>query len=197
MDNHYAALRNTVNKLATVDCLFSLAEVAAQDGYIKPTFVEGDVLEIVDGRHPMIELLREDPFLPNSICIAGSDTKTKIITGPNMGGKSSTVRMVALITLMAQIGSYVPASTVRLGPVDAILTRMGGELSRPVRLTVIYLRLASDELSRGRSTFMVEMSETSNILHTATDRSLVILDELGRGSSTFDGVGVLLPYDGP
>ena len=126
MDNHYATLRNAVNKLATADCLFSLAELASQDSYVQPTFVKDDVLEITDGRHPMIELLRSDPFLPNSICIGGNDTRTKVITGPNMGGKSSAVRMVALIALMAQIGSYVPASSVRLSPLDAILTRMGG-----------------------------------------------------------------------
>ncbi|THH08198.1 hypothetical protein EW145_g2862 [Phellinidium pouzarii] len=174
MDEHYVTLRNAVNNLAIVDCLFSMAEVASQDGYVKPIFVEGDVLEITDGRHPMIEVLRKDPFLPNSLCLGDTDTKAKIITGPNMGGKSSAVRMVALIALMAQIGSYVPASSVRMSPLDAILTRMG----------------ASDNLARGRSTFMVEMSETSNILHSATPNSLVILDELGRGSSTFDGMAI-------
>ncbi|EJD05960.1 uncharacterized protein FOMMEDRAFT_104344 [Fomitiporia mediterranea MF3/22] len=176
MDEHYVVLRNAVNKLAVADCLFSLAEVASQGNYVKPVFVdqETDILEITDGRHPMIELLRSDPFVPNTVCIGGSDTKTKIITGPNMGGKSSATRMVALIALMAQIGTYVPAASVRLSPLDAILTRMG----------------ASDDLAKGRSTFMVEMSETSDILHSATKRSLVILDELGRGSSTFDGMAI-------
>lgn len=129
MDDHYIVLRNAVNKLAVADCLMSLAETASQEGYVKPVFVESDVLEIQDGRHPMIEVLRSDPYLPNSICIGGNDSRTKIITGPNMGGKSSTVRMVALIVLMAQIGSYVPASSVRLGTIDAILTRMGGTAS--------------------------------------------------------------------
>ena len=130
MDDHYVILRNIVNKLAIADCLFSLAELAAQVDYVKPTFVDGDVLEIIDGRHPMIELLRADPFLPNSLCLGGDHTRTKVITGPNMGGKSSTVRMVALIALMAQVGSYVPASSVRLSPLDAILTRMGGMSSQ-------------------------------------------------------------------
>ncbi|KAH8117506.1 muts domain V-domain-containing protein [Phellopilus nigrolimitatus] len=174
MDEHYVTLRNAVNKLAIADCLFSLAAVASQDDYVKPTFVEDDVLEITDGRHPMVELLRQDPFVHNSLCLGGSDTRAKIITGPNMGGKSSAVRMVALIALMAQIGSYVPAASVRMSPLDAILTRMG----------------ASDDLARGRSTFMVEMSETSDILHSATPKSLVVLDELGRGSSTFDGMAI-------
>ena len=128
MDEHYTILRNAVNKLAVVDCLFSLAEVASQGDYVKPEFVndESDVLDIVDGRHPMVELLQKAPFVPNSLCIGDKQSRTKVITGPNMGGKSSTVRMVALIALLAQIGSYVPASSVRLSPLDAILTRMGG-----------------------------------------------------------------------
>lgn len=139
MDDHYVTLRNIVNKLATADCLLSLAELASQDNYVKPIFVEGDILEITDGRHPMIELLRSDPFLPNSICLGGSDTRTKVITGPNMGGKSSSVRMVALIVLMAQIGCYVPASSVRLSPLDAILTRMGGLFYWLLRMFISYL----------------------------------------------------------
>lgn len=196
-EEYYAPLRNVVNRLAVADCLLSLATVASQDDYIKPEFVSDDGLDIVNGRHPMVEALRSDPFVPNSICLGGRESRTKIITGPNMGGKSSAVRMVALITLMAQIGSYVPASSVKMGLVDAILTRMGGE---PVLLRSLprsnhctfYPSTASDELARGRSTFMVEMSETSDILQVATSKSLVILDELGRGSSTFDGVNVTL-----
>ncbi|KII88995.1 hypothetical protein PLICRDRAFT_160002 [Plicaturopsis crispa FD-325 SS-3] len=183
---HYAVLRAAVHALATADCLFSLARVALQEGYVRPRFVEGGDegggggggggggLEIVDGRHPVVEALRADPFVPNSCCMGAGAPRSKIITGPNMGGKSSSVKMVALIAIMAQIGSYVPAKSVTMGTLDAVLTRMG----------------ASDELSRGRSTFMVEMSETSEILHTATDRSLVILDELGRGTSTFDGMAI-------
>ncbi len=108
--------------------------MASQDNYTKPQFVEEDVLDIENGRHPMIEALRSDPFIPNSICLGGQETKTKIITGPNMGGKSSAVRMVALIALMAQIGSYVPAASVSMSMLDAILTRMGGKCSVAVSL---------------------------------------------------------------
>lgn len=126
INDHYIPLRNVVNKLAVADCLLSLSSVASQADYVKPTFVEDDLLDIRNGRHPMIEVLRTDPFVPNDMCLGGGKPRTKIITGPNMGGKSSAVRMVALVTLMAQIGSYVPASSVRMGLVDAILTRMGG-----------------------------------------------------------------------
>ncbi|KDR81784.1 hypothetical protein GALMADRAFT_152606 [Galerina marginata CBS 339.88] len=171
---YYGVLRDAVNKLATADCLLSLAHVALQENYVRPEFTDDDTLEIVGGRHPMIEVFNENPYIPNSIDIGGSDSRAKIITGPNMGGKSSCVRMIALIALMAQIGSYVPATSVKMGLLDSILTRMG----------------ASDDLARGRSTFMVEMSETSEILQTATSKSLVILDELGRGTSTFDGMAI-------
>ncbi|KAI0350070.1 hypothetical protein OH77DRAFT_1413634 [Trametes cingulata] len=183
-EKHYALLRDAVNKLAVADCLFSLAQVAAQEGYSRPTFVErkegdepggaDDVLEIVDGRHPMIEALRTDPFVPNSLRMGGDQTRHKIITGPNMGGKSSVVRMTALCAIMAQVGSYVPAKSMKLNLLDGILTRMG----------------AFDELARGRSTFMVEMQETSDILQMATAKTLVVLDELGRGTSTFDGMAI-------
>ncbi|KAI0781314.1 muts domain V-domain-containing protein [Trametes elegans] len=183
-DKYYALLRDAVNKLAVADCLFSLAQVAAQEGYVRPEFVdrkEGkgdatgeDVLEIIEGRHPMIEALRTDPFVPNSLSMGGGQARHKIITGPNMGGKSSVVRMTALCAVMAQIGSYVPAKSMKLSLVDGVLTRMG----------------ASDELARGRSTFMVEMQETSDILHMATSKTLVVLDELGRGTSTFDGMAI-------
>ncbi|GLB35404.1 putative DNA-binding domain of DNA mismatch repair MUTS family protein [Lyophyllum shimeji] len=172
--NHYGVLRDAVNKLAVADCLLSLALVALQDNYVRPTYTDDDTLEIVDGRHPMVESLRPDPFVPNTIMMGGSRPRNKIITGPNMGGKSSCVRMIALIAIMAQIGSYVPAKSVKLGLLDSVLTRMG----------------ASDDLARGRSTFMVEMSETSEILQSATQNSLVILDELGRGTSTFDGMAI-------
>ncbi|KAH7910649.1 muts domain V-domain-containing protein [Hygrophoropsis aurantiaca] len=172
--NHYSIMRDTVNKLATVDCLLSFAHVALQEGYVRPEFTDDDTLEISEGRHPMVEALRTDPFVANSICMGGNVPRSAIITGPNMGGKSSAVRMVALIAIMAQIGSYVPAKSVKLGILDSILTRMG----------------ASDELARGRSTFMVEMTETCDILQAATDRSLVILDELGRGTSTADGMAI-------
>lgn len=171
---HYSVLRNAVNKLAAADCLLSLALVALQENYVRPSFTDDDNLEVVDGRHPMVEALRSDPFVPNSIQMGGGQPRSKILTGPNMGGKSSCVRMIALIVIMAQIGSYVPASSVRLGLLDSVLTRMG----------------ASDDLAKGRSTFMVEMTETSEILHSATRNSLVILDELGRGTATFDGMAI-------
>ena len=127
--DHYAILRDAVNKLATVDCLLSLALVALRNAYVKPQFAtEEDVLEIVDGRHPMAEAVRADPFVPNSITLGNGEHRSKIITGPNMGGKSSAVRMIALIAIMAQIGSYVPAAAVKLSMLDSILTRMGGKL---------------------------------------------------------------------
>lgn len=171
---HYGLLRDAVNKLAVADCLLSLARVALQEGYVKPQFTNEDTLEIVDGRHPMVEALRSDPFVPNSIHMGNGYPRSKIITGPNMGGKSSVVRMTALCAIMAQIGSYIPAHSMKIGLLDGVLTRMG----------------ASDELARGRSTFMVEMQETSDILQAATPRTLVILDELGRGTSTFDGMAI-------
>ncbi|KAG7092381.1 hypothetical protein E1B28_008738 [Marasmius oreades] len=172
---YYGVLRNAINKLAIADCLFSLAQVAFKPNYVRPSFSDTDELEIVDGRHPMVEVIRLDPFIPNTIRMGSDETpRSKIVTGPNMGGKSSFVRMVALIAIMAQIGSYVPAASAKLSMLDAILTRMG----------------AYDDLIRGRSTFMVEMSETSDILESATSKSLVILDELGRGTSTFDGMAV-------
>ncbi|KAF9466351.1 DNA mismatch repair protein MSH3 [Collybia nuda] len=173
-EKYYTVLRDSVNKVAIADCLLSLALVALQENYVRPDFTDDDTLEIVDGRHPMVEALRSDPFVPNTVEMGGGKPRSKIITGPNMGGKSSCVRMIALIAIMAQIGSYVPASSVKLGLLDCVLTRMG----------------ASDDLARGRSTFMVEMSETSEILHSATHNSLVILDELGRGTSTFDGMSI-------
>ncbi|KAF8331322.1 muts domain V-domain-containing protein [Cantharellus anzutake] len=173
----YGVLRDCISKLATFDCLNSLAEISAAPGYVKPQFFDDDApdgLDIEGGRHPMIEKLRMDPFVPNSIALGGAYPRHQIITGPNMGGKSSCVRMTALIIIMAQIGSHVPASSAKLGIHDAVMTRMG----------------AMDELTKGRSTFMVEMSETSNIIRTASPRSLVILDELGRGTSTFDGMAI-------
>ncbi|KIJ68934.1 hypothetical protein HYDPIDRAFT_80554 [Hydnomerulius pinastri MD-312] len=174
IQSHYSVLRDAVNKLAIADCLLSLAHVALQDGYVRPVFTDKNVLDIVDGRHPMVEALRSDPFVPNTVSIGGESPRNVIITGPNMGGKSSAVRMLALIAIMAQVGSYVPAKAARIGMCDGIITRMG----------------ASDELARGRSTFMVEMTETNEILKTATPKSLVILDELGRGTSTADGMAI-------
>jgi DNA mismatch repair protein MSH3 len=124
--SHYAVLREAVNQLAAADCLFSLAQVASQAGYTKPKFVDGDLISIANGRHPLVEAVRSDPFVPNSIYLGGDSPRSKLITGPNMGGKSSCVRMIALICIMAQVGCYVPADSTEMSLVDSVLTRMGG-----------------------------------------------------------------------
>lgn len=161
-------------QIAVIDCLMSLAQTAAASGYCKPKFVAEPELKILAGRHPMVEMLREESYVPFDIHFSKEEGTTKIITGPNMAGKSSTVRAMALIVCMAQIGSFVPAASVTLSVHDSVQTRMG----------------ASDEIGRGKSTFMVELSETSDILQTITPRSLVVLDELGRGTSTYDGIAI-------
>ena len=170
----YQSFRDCVQALATLDCLLSLAEVAGQPGYVKPEYAAETCIEVRQGRHPMVEQLLLDAYVPNDTTLAPDGARALLITGPNMGGKSSYVRQVALIVIMAQIGSYVPAASARLGMVDAVFTRMG----------------AFDNMMAGESTFMVELSETSDILKQATPRSLVILDELGRGTSTHDGVAI-------
>jgi DNA mismatch repair protein MSH3 len=170
----YQELRDCVNSIATLDALLSLATLANQPGYVKPTFVDTTELDIVGGRHPMVEQLLIDTYVPNDLHLSHTSTRALLVTGPNMGGKSSYVRSAALIAIMGQIGSYVPASSARLGMLDAVFTRMG----------------ALDNMLKGESTFMVELNETSDILKSATPRSLVILDELGRGTSTFDGVAI-------
>lgn len=170
----YQAFRDCVQSLALLDCLLSLADVASQPGYCKPEFTEQIGIDIDGGRHPMVEQLLLDAFVPNDVHLSAQETRALLITGPNMGGKSSYVRSVALIAIMAQIGSYVPADSARLGLLDAVFTRMG----------------AFDNMMKGESTFMVELSETSDILKQATPRSLIILDELGRGTSTHDGVAI-------
>ncbi|MFL6214546.1 MAG: DNA mismatch repair protein MutS [Blastocatellia bacterium] len=159
--------------LAMLDVLCSLAEVAARRNYCRPLLTESDELYIRSGRHPVIESAGER-FIPNDVYLNNSTDRLLIITGPNMGGKSVFLRQTALIALMAQIGSFVPAEEARIALLDRIFTRVG----------------ASDSLARGRSTFMVEMTETANILNTATPRSLVLLDEVGRGTSTFDGLSL-------
>ena len=164
----------TARILAQLDVLTSFAETAVLGGYVRPQVVEEDVLEIRDGRHPVVEqLLSGERFVPNDVLFEEGE-RVRIITGPNMSGKSTLIRQVALIVLLAQIGSYVPASAARIGLVDRIFTRIG----------------AQDEIHAGQSTFMVEMVETANILHHATPRSLLILDEIGRGTSTYDGVSI-------
>ncbi len=170
----YQLFRDCIQNLATLDCLLSLATTAQQPGYSKPTFVAENIVQVEGARHPMVEHLLLDAYVPNDIRLSQDSTRALLITGPNMGGKSSYVRSVALICIMAQIGCYVPASSARLGLLDAVFTRMG----------------AFDNMLSGESTFMVELSETSDILKLATPRSLVILDELGRGTSTHDGVAI-------
>ena len=170
----YQSFRDCVQALATLDCLLSLATIANQPGYVKPNYSDETCISVEQGRHPMVEQLLLDTYVPNDVDLATDSTKALLVTGPNMGGKSSFVRQVALIAIMGQIGSYVPANSARLGMLDAVFTRMG----------------AFDNMMAGESTFMVELSETSDILKQATARSLVILDELGRGTSTHDGVAI-------
>ncbi|MGZ3666415.1 MAG: DNA mismatch repair protein MutS [Ktedonobacterales bacterium] len=165
----------TARALAELDVILSLAEVATRNNYCRPALDDGDTIHIVAGRHPVVEASQRDtPFVPNDAQLATSDAQILLLTGPNMAGKSTYLRQVALITLMAQIGSFVPAEAAHIGLVDRIFTRIG----------------AQDDLATGQSTFMVEMVETANILHHATPRSLVILDEIGRGTSTYDGLAI-------
>lgn len=167
-------IQGTARALAALDALGSLAETAARRRYVRPVMHDGDEVEIVQGRHPVIEVFSDEPFVPNSIYLNNSTDRLLIITGPNMGGKSTVLRQTALISIMAQMGSFVPAEKARLPLLDRVWTRVG----------------ASDDLARGRSTFMVEMTETAAILHSATPRSLVLLDEIGRGTATFDGLSI-------
>ena len=171
-------IRQTALALAEIDLLASFAAQAANCAYCRPRFDDSNDIEIVDGRHPVIEQQDlsgvADRFVPNDLYLNGTTHSVLVITGPNMGGKSTYLRQVALIVLMAQMGSYVPARSARLGLVDRIFTRIG----------------ASDNLARGRSTFMVEMTETAAILNTATPGSLILLDEVGRGTSTYDGLAI-------
>ncbi|KAK9450703.1 muts domain V-domain-containing protein [Limtongia smithiae] len=170
----YEELRGIVQALATLDCLISLAAISMMPNYVKPTYIDEPCIKITEGRHPMIEHLLLNAFVPNDILISANDTRTLIITGPNMGGKSSYVRQTALIAIMGQIGSYVPAQAATLGMLDAVYTRMG----------------AYDNMMAGESTFMVELHECSDIMKMATSRSLVLLDEIGRGTGPIDGVAI-------
>jgi DNA mismatch repair protein MutS len=169
-----ARIQATARALACLDGLSSLAETAVRRRYVLPTMHDGDEIEIVHGRHPVIEVFNEEPFVPNSVYLNNSTDRLLIITGPNMGGKSTVLRQTAVICILAQMGSFIPAEKARLPMLDRVWTRVG----------------ASDDLARGRSTFMVEMTETAAILHSATPRSLVLLDEIGRGTATFDGLSI-------
>jgi len=168
------AVQDTARALATLDVLAGLAETAAIANYTKPHLHEGDELVVADGRHPVVERFTSDAFVPNDIDLNGTTRQLVVLTGPNMGGKSTYLRQTALIPLLAQMGSFVPARHAKVPIIDRIFARVG----------------ASDNIARGQSTFMVEMQETSAILHAATSRSLVVLDEIGRGTSTFDGLSI-------
>ncbi|MEW9799346.1 DNA mismatch repair protein MutS [Alteromonas sp. CYL-A6] len=170
---HISALMDTAAALSELDVLACFAERALTLDWHRPTLSAEQVLTYQEGRHPVVEQVMSDPFIANPLCLDASQ-RMLIITGPNMGGKSTYMRQTALIVLMAHIGSFVPAKSATIGPIDRIFTRIG----------------ASDDLASGRSTFMVEMTETANIMHNATDRSLVLMDEIGRGTSTYDGLSL-------
>ncbi len=175
LSGHMADILHTGRLLAEIDLVSALADLAVDGGYCRPEIFDDDRLEIVNGRHPVIEqVLPTGSFVANDVTFSADRDRIHILTGPNMSGKSTYLRQIGLIVIMAQIGSYVPADKVELGLVDRVFTRVG----------------ALDNLARGQSTFLVEMVETANILHNATDHSLVLLDEVGRGTSTFDGMSI-------
>ena len=167
-------IQKTARKLAVLDCIASFAETAVKYNYVKPQINSEGRIEIKQGRHPVVERLTEQMFVPNDTLLDKEDNRFAIITGPNMAGKSTYMRQIAVITLMAQIGSFVPAESADIGVVDGIFTRIG----------------ASDDLASGQSTFMVEMNEVANILKSATSNSLIVYDEIGRGTSTYDGLAI-------
>ncbi|MBI3269758.1 MAG: DNA mismatch repair protein MutS [Planctomycetes bacterium] len=171
---HLPACLHVAGAVAAVDSLASLARVARENRYVRPRIVAERVLRITDGRHPVLEKVLDDAFVPNDVYLDETEQRLLVLTGPNMAGKSTYIRQVALLCVMAQMGGFVPASEATIGLVDRIFTRVG----------------AADEIARGASTFMVEMTEAANILNNATNRSLIVLDELGRGTSTFDGVSL-------
>ena len=167
-------IQQTSRATAALDVLVCLAEAATRFDYVKPRLTRGDELSFVEGRHPIMERVLDDPFVANDLAMGDDSARLFVLTGPNMGGKSTFLRQVALITVMAQMGGFVPAREAKLGLVDRVFTRVG----------------ASDQILRGQSTFMVEMQETALILRHATERSLVLLDEIGRGTATFDGLSI-------
>ena len=172
---HVQKLQYAAFSIAQLDVISTLADIALKNDYIKPEMHNGDQIDINGGRHPVLEqMLQGERFIPNDTLLDEHENQLLILTGPNMAGKSTYIRQVAILVLMSHIGSYIPAANASIGLVDRIFTRVG----------------ASDELSRGQSTFMVEMNETANILNNATSRSLIILDEIGRGTSTFDGISI-------
>lgn len=172
--NYIDRIQMTANLIAGLDVLTSLAQTADEFNYTRPFVNTDDVINITGGRHPVIETSISERFVPNDICLDQKENQILVITGPNMAGKSTYLRQAALITLMAQIGSFVPADEASIGIVDRIFSRVG----------------ASDDITKGHSTFMVEMTETANILNNATSKSLIILDEIGRGTSTYDGLSI-------
>lgn len=173
--SHIERIQQSARHIANLDTLLSLATVAERQNYVKPVICEGDGIHISNGRHPVVErMMDSNEFIANDTILDENENQLIIITGPNMSGKSTYMRQVALIVLMAQMGSFIPAESATIGIVDRIFTRVG----------------ASDDLASGQSTFMVEMTEVSNILHHATNKSLLILDEIGRGTSTFDGLSI-------
>ena len=170
-----AEIQDTAREIGVLDATLSLADRALAAGYVRPVVDDSDVVEIEDGRHPIIEQLPDaEPFVPNSARLDTKGDQIMLITGPNMAGKSTYIRQVATIAIMAHVGSFVPASSMRIGVLDRVFTRIG----------------AGDDLARGRSTFLVEMQETADILNNATAKSLIVLDEIGRGTSTFDGISI-------
>ena len=174
VSKHMGSVKKTADAVAKLDAIWSLASVAYRNGYVCPQISVDGQIDIREGRHPVVELLSDTSFVPNDTILDTKDNRCAIITGPNMAGKSTYMRQTAIITLMAQIGSFVPAKAAKISICDAIFTRVG----------------ASDDLASGKSTFMVEMAEVANILKYATKDSLLIIDEIGRGTSTYDGMSI-------